>query len=123
MGWVAVLEDGWFGGSRRSGDGMGIPPPETQQMQQKEQSWRMWWKALHVLSSLCLAGWVPRGTGWRFTGSALERAKLANMSREEALVFITYYIAQAGFILFARVCANFPLHIAFFLVLHHYAVP
>ena len=82
---------GGLGGPGGLGMGMGIPPPETQQMQQKEQSWGMWWKALHVLSSLCLAGWVLRGTGWSFTGSALERAKSANMTREEAPVFITLF--------------------------------
>ena len=80
---------GGLGGLGGPGMGMGIPPPEAQQMQQKEQSWGMWWKALHVLSSLCLAGWALRGTGWSFTGSALERAESANMTREEAPVFIT----------------------------------
>jgi len=55
--------------------GMGIPPPETQHIQQREQSLGIWWKASHVLSSLHLVGWVLRGTGWSFTGSVLERVQ------------------------------------------------
>jgi len=77
------------GGLGGPGVGMGMPPQETQQMQQREQSWGMWWKTLHVLSSLCLVVWVLRGTSWGFTGSALERAESASMTREEAPVFIT----------------------------------
>ncbi|KAG0636859.1 hypothetical protein HOY80DRAFT_1003123 [Tuber brumale] len=80
---------GGLGGLNGPGMGMGVPPPEIQQMQQREQSWGMRWKALHVLSSLCLAVWVLRGTGWSFTGSALERAESANMTREEAPVIMT----------------------------------
>jgi len=79
---------GGLGGLGGPGMGMGMPPPEAQQMQQREQSWGMWWKALHVLSSLCLAVWVLRETSWSFTGSALERAESASMTREEAPVFI-----------------------------------
>ena len=81
------------------GVGMGMPPPEIQQLQQREQSWGMWWKALHVLSSLCLAVWVLRETSWSFTGSALERAESASMTREEAPVFITP-IAPCELVLF-----------------------
>jgi hypothetical protein len=82
---------GGVGGLSGPGMGMGMPPPEIQQMQQREQSWGMRWKALHVLSSLCLAVWVLRGTGWSFTGSALERAESANMTREEAPPLFWYF--------------------------------
>lgn len=71
--------------------GMGIPPPETQQMQHREQLWGMWWKALLVLSSFYSVGWVLQGTGWSFAGSALERVESANMAREEAPVFMTLF--------------------------------
>ncbi|KAG0128926.1 hypothetical protein HOY82DRAFT_621598 [Tuber indicum] len=90
MGGVGGLGGmGGLGGLSGPGMGMGMPPPEIQQMQQREQSWGMRWKALHVLSSLCLAVWVLRGTGWSFTGSALERAESANMTREDAPVIMT----------------------------------
>ncbi|PUU72912.1 hypothetical protein B9Z19DRAFT_1136377 [Tuber borchii] len=54
---------------------MGMPPPKTQYIQQREQSLGMWLKASYVLSSLHLVGWVLWGTGWSFTGSALERVQ------------------------------------------------
>ncbi|PWW77541.1 hypothetical protein C7212DRAFT_342819 [Tuber magnatum] len=115
--------DGMGGLGGLGGPGMGTPPPEIQQMQQREKSWGMRWKALHVLSSLCLAVWVLRGTGWGFTGSALERVESTNMTREEAPVIITpIAFTRTGLVLLVCVCANLPLCIAFVLVLYHYGV-
>ncbi|CUS14973.1 unnamed protein product [Tuber aestivum] len=92
MGGAGGLDGvGGPGGLGGPGMGMGTPPPEIQQMQQREQSWGMRWKALHVLGSLCLAVWVLRGTDWSFTGSALERAESANMTREEAPPMFWYF--------------------------------
>ncbi|PUU76791.1 hypothetical protein B9Z19DRAFT_1148279 [Tuber borchii] len=74
---------GGLGGLSGPGMRMGIPPSETQQMQQKEQSCGVV-EGITLLSSLCLAGWVRQGTGWSCTRSALERAESANMTRKEA---------------------------------------
>ncbi|PUU73958.1 hypothetical protein B9Z19DRAFT_1134100 [Tuber borchii] len=86
-GWRS-WSDGWFGRPKRSGDGDGYTSSRDSTNAAEGGPWE---KALHVLSSLCLGGWVLLGTGWSFNGSALERAKSADMITEEAPPLFWYF--------------------------------